>query len=404
MSNRSAAPKGDVTAAEGSTLFSIKRDGSGPTSVSRADRLEAAPLSADIRSLVEALLKYNASDLHLKVGRPPLFRIAGRLIAAKTVEVTSDLIKGYVGSLLNERQVRELETRRSIDFSFRLRDSGRFRCNVYYQRGQLALAIRTIPVQVPKLETLGIPEVACDLAMKNRGLLLITGATGMGKSTTLAALVQHLNETQPLHILTLEDPIEFVFSDAISTVTQREVGVDVPSFEDGLVSALRQDPDVIVIGELRDRKMMEIALTAAETGHLVISTLHTSDAKSTIDRVIDVFPLEAQNQIRIQLADALVGVVSQQLVPDISGDNRVLATEVMVKSPHIQQLILKNELGEIADAIASSNTYYHMNSMNQSLESLIKAGKISVEMAIQASPSPEDLRLALDGLTRDRKF
>ena len=404
MSNRAAVPKGGNPPSEGSTFYSIKRDAGGAASVARVEKPEAAAVSPDIRNLVEALLKYNASDLHLKVGRPPLFRIAGKLIAAKTVDVTSELIKGYVGSLLSERQVKDLESRRSVDFSFRLGDSGRFRCNVYYQRGQLALAIRTIPVQVPKLETLGIPAVACDLAMKNRGLLLITGATGMGKSTTLAALVQHLNETQPLHILTLEDPIEFVFADAMSTVTQREVGVDVPSFEDGLVSALRQDPDVIVIGELRDRKMMEIALTAAETGHLVISTLHTSDARSTIDRVIDVFPIDAQNQIRIQLADALVGVISQQLVPDISGESRVLATEIMVKSPHIQQLILKNDLGEIGEAIASSNTYYHMQSMNQSLEALIKSGRISADVALQASPAPEDLRLALEGLTRDRKF
>jgi len=403
MSN-STAPRSKAAPGEGSTLYVVKRGTEGTESLAAAEKRALSPLSRDIRNLVDALVKYNASDLHLKVGRPPLFRIAGKLVGAKTVEVTSEFMKGYVGSLLNERQIKELDTRRAVDFSFRLGDTGRFRCNVYYQRGQLAMAVRTIPVQVPKLETLGIPEIARDLAMKNRGLLLITGATGMGKSTTLAALVQHLNETQPLHILTLEDPIEFVFSDAMSTVTQREVGVDVPGFEEGLISALRQDPDVIVIGELRDRKMMEIALTAAETGHLVISTLHTSDAKSTIDRVIDVFPSDAQNQIRIQLADALVGVISQQLVPNINGESRVLASEVMVKSPHIQQLILKNDLSAIGEAIASSNTYYHMHSMNQSLEGLIKTGRISAEVALQASPAPEDLRLALAGLTRDRKY
>jgi twitching motility protein PilT len=291
-----------------------------------------------------------------------------------------------------------------VDFSFRFSDLGRFRCNAYYQRGQQALAIRTIPLQVPSLSSLGIPSVAQELVSKNRGLLIVTGATGMGKSTTLAALIQHLNETQALHILTLEDPVEFIFTDAQSIVTQREVGVDTPTLEDGLISALRQDPDVIVIGELRDRKMMEIALAAAETGHLVITTLHTSDARSAIDRLIDVFPAESKNQIRIQLASALVGVIAQQLIPSVNGDKRILATEVLVKSPHIEQLILKNELDQIGEAIGSSNTYYNMHTMNQSLEALIRSGQITEEVALQASASPEDLRLVLAGLTRERKF
>ena len=358
---------------------------------------------ADMRSLVEALVKFGASDLHLKAGRPPLYRVAGSLIPARVPDLSADQLKSYIGALMSDRQARDLEERRSVDFSFTVGQTGRFRCNIYFQRGQLAAAIRAIPLETPNIDVLGVPEIAKNLVQKSSGLLIISGATGMGKTTTLAGLIQHLNETQANHILTLEDPIEFVFSDVQSTISQREIGLDTPSFEEGLNSALRQDPDVIVIGELRDRRMIEIALSAAETGHLVIATLHTSNARGTIDRIVDVFPIEAKNQVRIQLASALVGIIAQQLIPSVEPKKRVLATEVLVKSPHVEQLIIRNELDLLDDAISSSNSYYHMQTMNQSLERLLRSGRITEDVAIHSSPSPEDLRLTLAGMTRDRK-
>jgi twitching motility protein PilT len=358
----------------------------------------------DMKYLIKALIKYNASDLHLKVGRPPLYRINGKLIPAKMPELTPQSAEALLLGMLSAKQVLQLEEKRQIDFSFRLKDYGRFRCNVYYQKDSISAAIRMIPLTVPNIDQLGIPAVVKELAERARGLLLVTGATGSGKSTTLSGLVQYINETSHVHILTIEDPIEFVYKDLKASITQREVGSDIPTLQDGLYGGMRQDPDVIMIGELRDCNMIEAAFKAAETGHLVISTMHTNDARSTIDRILEVFPGESQNQVRAQLASTLVGIVAQQLVVRADGTGRVPACEVMVKSPAIENYIMKQKLELIPEAIANSSDYYKMQSMNQALELLVRSGTISVDEALRSSFAPEDLRLLLSGIRHDDGF
>jgi twitching motility protein PilT len=359
----------------------------------------------DMHYLIRALIKYQASDLHLKVGRPPIYRIHGKLVPAKMSEVTQELAEIIIYSILTNKQIAELEVKRNIDISFRMNNLGRFRCNVYFQRGTVSAAIRMIPVAIPNLEDLHVPSVVLkELCHRPRGLLLVTGATGSGKSTTLAAMVQYLNENSQVHILTIEDPIEFIFRDIKASITQREVGSDIPTVKEGVVAGLRQDPDVIMIGEIRDTETIQAALTASETGHLVIATLHTNDTKSTIDRILDVFPAQAQNQVRIQLASTLIGVLSQQLLMRSDGAGRVPACEVMVKSPVIESYILKNELDRIPDAIASSNSYYKMQTMNQALEKLVIAGSITTEEAIKSASNPDDLKLRLAGVGREEGY
>jgi twitching motility protein PilT len=261
-----------------------------------------------------------------------------------------------------------------------------------------------VPFAIPRLDDLGIPQVLKELSRRPRGLILVTGATGSGKSTTLAGMINHINETSYVHVLAIEDPIEFVYRDMRAVITQREIGSDVRTFQDGLVGGLRQDPDVIMIGELRDREMIQTALTAAETGHLVIATLHTNDAKSTIDRILDVFPSDAKNQVRIQLASSLMAVLSQQLVARADGSGRVVACEVMVKSPAIESYILKNQLEHIPQAIAASNDYYKMQSMNQALQRLVLAGAITAEEALSSTAYPDDLKLLLAGISREQGY
>lgn len=363
----------------------------------------AAP-RIDMKYLVRALLKYNASDLHLKVGRPPLYRINGKLIPAKMDELGQDQVEQIVFGVLNAKQKVDLELYRQVDLSFHVKDLGRFRCHVYFQKGSLSAAVRTIPMQIPSVEDLGVPVVIKELCQRPRGLLLVTGATGSGKSTTMAAMLQHINETNHVHILTIEDPIEYVYRDLKSSITQREVGSDTRSLKEGLHGAMREDPDVIMIGELRDCEMIQLALTAAETGHLVISTLHTNDAVTTVERILEVFPSDAQNQVRIQLASVLIGVVAQQLVVRSDGSGRVPACEIMIKSPAIENYILKNELTKIQEAIATSNNYYKMQTMNQSLEHMVTNGVITTEEALKSSSNPEDLKLRLSGVTRDQGY
>lgn len=360
--------------------------------------------SFDMKYLIKALVKYNASDLHLKVGRPPLFRINGKLIPAKMPELNQQIAEMLLLGLLSAKQVLQLEANRQIDFSFRMKDYGRFRCNVYYQKETISAAIRMIPLTVPNIDHLGIPAVVKELALRARGLLLITGSTGSGKSTTLSAMIQHINETRNVHVLTIEDPIEFVYKDIKASITQREVGSDINSLQDGLYGGLRQDPDVMMIGELRDCHMIEAAFKAAETGHLVISTLHTNDTKSSLDRMLEVFPAEYQNQARTQLASTLVGIISQRLVPRADGTGRVPACEILVKSPAIENYIMKQKMELIPEAIANSNDYYKMQTMNQSLERLVRAGMISIDEAVKCSSAPEDLRLLLAGINRDDGF
>jgi len=351
--------------------------------------------------LIQALFKFGASDLHLKVGRPPCYRIHGKLVPARMEPLTAEVVEHLVQSVLTERQMAELRANWQVDASFWLEGTGRFRCNVFRQRNTLSATIRMIPMNIPRLEDLGVPSVLKQLGSRDHGLLLVTGPTGAGKSTTLAALIQYLNETQSIHILTIEDPIEYVFRDQKASITQREVGSDTHDARAALHAGLRQDPDVIVLGEMRDYETIRVALTAAETGHLVISTMHTVDARGSVERILDVIPPEAQNQVRLQLSTALVGVVSQQLLPRSDGKGRVLASEVMVNSPAVAAAISENRLLQLPELMASSNDYYQMKTFNQSLRELIEVKMVTAAEALKISPHPDDLQQLLAGIVRE---
>lgn len=357
-----------------------------------------------LKYLLNALLKHGASDLHLKANRPPMYRISGKLVCAKMSDLPTSTVKELLYSILTEKNIQELEKHLQVDCSFTIEGLGRFRANVFMQRGTVAGVLRMIPLSVPTLDQLRLPDVLKELVLKKRGLILVTGSTGSGKSTTLAAMLNHINETKHAHIITIEDPIEFLHRDQKSTVSQREIGSDAINMHDALMGALRQDPDVITIGEMRQIETIETALTAAETGHLVISTLHTLDSKSSIDRILDVFPAACKNQVRIQLSSSLLAIINQKLLPRADGAGRVAACEVMIKSPTIENLILTNQLEKIPETIATSMTYYKMQSFNQALQKLVMEGIITNEDAIFASNAPEDLKLRLSGFTREENF
>lgn len=354
----------------------------------------------DLQYLIRAFVKYNASDLHLRRKRPPLYRIHGKLLPATMPELSEEMIQKIILPIIPKTALEKFEQNRQIDFTFETDDSGRFRCNVFYFMNSLGAVLRRIPAEVPVFESLRAPAILKELVQKPRGLLLITGATGSGKSTTMASLIQFLNETQRLHIVTIEDPVEFVFQDKKSVITQRELGCDFHALNDALTSCMRQDPDVIVVGEMRDYRTFQTALTAAETGHLVISTLHTNDAKSALDRILDMFPAEQKNQARVQLASSLIGISAQQLVVKSDGSGRILSSEVMIKSPSIENCIRKATHEEIPQLIASSGTYYKMQTMNMDLESLVRDGSITLEEAISCSNNPDDLKLRFSGIDR----
>lgn len=351
-----------------------------------------------IHSLLKGLVKHKASDLHVKVGRPPLYRINGKLLPAKLPALNSEDVKRLAYSTMNQKQIREFEENLQIDFGYLVPGLSRFRANVFMQKGTLAFVIRVVPLEVPVLTSLNLPSVIQELALKPRGLLLVTGATGSGKSTTLAAIVEHINRSGRCHVVTIEDPIEFIFEDKMSTISQREVGVDAISMQTALRGALRQDPDVIMVGEMRDFATIQTAITAAETGHLVVSTLHTNTAAQSIDRIIDSFPADAKNQLRIQLASSLIGVVSQRLVKRADGKGRAVACEVLTKSPTVEKLIIDNRIADIDTAMESSTLYYKMQSMNQALEKMVRDGVITREEALLNSDRKEDLELKLSGM------
>ncbi len=355
----------------------------------------------DMRYLLRALLKYNATDLHLKVGRPPLFRINGKLVPAKMTELSDELVQQLIYSILNEAKASELKEKKQVDLSFHIPEVGRFRCNIFSQRGSLGAAVRMIPLTPPSLDELGVPSVVKDLCLRPRGLLLVAGPAGSGKSMSLASMVNYINENSQLHILTLEESIEYVFRDLKSSITQREVGVDILSLSDGFAAGTRQDPDVIVVSSLSDTQTIQLALRAAETGHLVLSAMPTADSKSTLERMINTFPQEMKNQVRIQLAGALIGVISQQLVVRSDASSRALACEVMVKSPAVETHILRNELDKIPSAIMSSNPYYRMQSMDQALEKLVLDRVVKIDEALKSAHHPDLLKARLSTASAD---
>lgn len=346
----------------------------------------------NIKELLLKTIQEGASDLHICVGLPPMLRIHGILTPMEgqkklTPEETQELIY----SVMNEEQIAEFETEKECDLSFGLEGISRFRLNVYRDRGSVVAAFRTIPFEIQSFEELGLPRVIAEFAYKPSGLVLVCGPTGCGKSTTLAAVLNKINLERKCHIITIEDPIEFLHHHKQSVVNQREIRADTKSFADALKYILRQDPDVILIGEMRDTETIQAALTVAETGHLAFATLHTNDALQTINRIVDVFPAAQQAQVRTQLSFVLEGVVVQQLIPKADGRGRVLAMEIMIPNPAIRALIRSQKLEQIPSMIEIGKAE-GMMTMNQSLYRLLRRGLISVDMAFKRSSNPEGLQ------------
>ncbi len=363
--------------------------------IAEAEKKETAAPAHSVRELLEELVRREGSDIHVTVGQPPKLRIDGELRdselwrATLTPAETSQL--AY--SLLTEKQKRAFEVEDELDFSFGIARLSRFRANVFRQRGAIALAIRQIPFEIRSFETLGIPPVVAAFADRVNGMVLVTGSTGSGKSTTLAALIDKINRERRCHILTIEDPIEFIHSHRMSMVNQREVGSDTKTFATALKYALRQDPDVILIGEMRDPETIGAAITMAETGHLVFGTLHSNSAAESINRMIDVFPHQQQPQIRTQLAAVLEGVVTQQLVPKKSG-GRGLAAEVLVVTPAIRALIRDDKTHQIYSSMQAGNKH-GMMTMNQSLLALYLDGGVTKDVMLNHSEEPMELERML---------
>jgi twitching motility protein PilT len=353
----------------------------------------------DIDEVLRKLVALRGSDLHLKVGRPPLMRLSSDLLPSDFPAVDEPGMEAILRKILGEAGWNRLTAECEIDASYEIPEVARFRVNAFRARDRYGAALRVIPLVTPTLDGMGLPPVLKDICQAPQGLVLVTGPTGSGKSTTLAALINHINETQPLHIVTIEDPIEFVYEDKKCTVRQRQLGSDVRSLSEAMRRVLRQDPDVILVGEMRDPETIELALHAAETGHLIFSTLHTNDAKQTLDRIVDTFPAEEHGQIRSQLALCLHAVVSQRLVRRADGVGRVAALEVMINSPNIRELIAEGKTSAIEKAIASSGDYYRMQTFNQALARLAMERVIAPEEALAVSTNPGDLKLMLRGVS-----
>ena len=349
--------------------------------------------------LVEALSQ-EASDVHIKVGSPPIFRVNGVLKPCDKLKPfeANEVSKMALG-LLNDWQKERFVKNREVDMGYEVVGMGRFRINIFQQRGKIRIALRIVPYRIKSLEELHLPAVLKNIALEQRGLILVTGTTGSGKSTTLASMIDIINNNRNCHIITIEDPIEFVHEDKKSIVDQREIGSDTSTFSGALRVALRQDPDVILVGEMRDFETIETALTAAETGHLVMSTLHTLNATETITRIISVFPPYHQKQVRLQLAGVLKGVVSQRLVPRADGVGRVPAVEALVSTARVRECIIeKDKSNEINDAIAKGVTTYGMQSFDQSLMFLLKEELITFDEAVKHCTNPDDFALRVKGI------
>ena len=349
----------------------------------------------NVRTLLEEMIGKGASDLHITVGEPPRLRIDGALADSAEKQILGQrdtLTLAY--SILTEQQKKRFETEDELDFSFGVENLSRFRGNLYKQRGCVGMALRQIPYEIMTLASLNMPPALTMLAERPRGLVLVTGPTGSGKSTTLAAMLDKINTERTCHILTVEDPIEFIHGHKSSTVNQREVGADTATFATALKYALRQDPDVILIGEMRDLETIGAALTIAETGHLVLATLHTNSAAESVNRVIDAFPSHQQPQVRAQLSFVLEGVVTQTLIPRPSGKGRVCASEVMICTPAIRALIRDQKTHQIY-SLMQSGKKHGMQTMNDALGQLYLQKEISLEDALKRSPDPEELRRAV---------
>lgn len=362
----------------------------------------------DVNDLLKTAHSQGASDLHLKVGSYPILRINGELspLSTETRLSQEDTLK-IAFSVMSPGQREVFKKKNDIDLAYSVPGLGRFRCNIFIQRGTIGLVFRVIPMRIPTIEELLLPDVLKKLSMEPRGLILVTGTTGSGKSTTLASMIDNINTNKTDHIMTIEDPIEYLHRDKRSIVNQREIGNDTESFSKALRAAMRQDPDVILVGEMRDFETIQTALTAAETGHLVLSTLHTIDATETVNRIISVFPPYQHKQVRMQLASVLRAIISMRLVPKMDGNGRVPAVEVLIATAMIKDCILDPDKSKmITDVVAQGALHYGMQTFDQSLFNLFKGGLISYEEAIRRATNPDDFALKVKGIqsTSDLTF
>lgn len=356
-----------------------------------------------LQQLLKAMVEQDASDLHITVGSPPQLRISGVMSKVKTDPMTSTDTKNLCYGVLTDAQKAEFEEHLEIDVSFGIKGLARFRGNIFMQRGSVAGVFRRIPFEIPDMNALGLPNVIRDMVKAPNGLILVTGPTGSGKSTTLASIIDHLNTTERGHIITMEDPIEFIHPHKNCVINQREVGTDTHSFASALKRVLRQDPDYILVGELRDMETIEMALSAAETGHLVFGTLHTNSAIQTINRLVDVFPADKQNAVRHVLSFVLLGVVSQQLLPRRTGRGRCLTMEIMRTNNAIRNLIREEKLEQVYSSMQVGQGESGMSTMNQSLVKLVADGTITEEVALEASNVPDELLRMLTAMPGTKK-
>ena len=354
----------------------------------------------DLTRYLAALAEAQGSDLHVKAGSPPRIRVDGALRRLPGEPVlTSDDTAAMAAAILREDAAETFARTNEADFAHAVPGVGRFRANAFRQRGSVALVFRLVRSSAVTVDELGLPPVVTRLAGEPRGLVLVTGPTGSGKTTTLAAMIDWINRTREVHIITIEDPVEVLHEDQLASINQREIGVDTDSFANAMRAAMRQDPDVILVGEMRDQDTVSAALGAAETGHLVLSTLHTIDASETINRIVDFFPPHQQNQIRVALAGSLRGTICQRLVPSVDGSGRVAALEVMVANGRVQNCILDpRQTGELHDIIADGE-FYGMQTFDQSLIALVEQGRVDLAQAMQAATNPHDMKLALQRRT-----
>jgi twitching motility protein PilT len=354
-----------------------------------------------VNDLLKVAVEHNASDLHLKVGSYPMMRVRGSLIpATEEKRLDHEDVVALSAAIMSTSQRQRFKDAQEVDLAYSVAGLGRFRCNVFQQRGTVGLVLRVIPMRIRTIEELGLPQILKKIALEERGLVLVTGTTGSGKSTTLAAMIDYMNQTRCVHIMTVEDPIEFLHRDQRAIVNQREVSVDTRSFAQALRSALRQDPDIILVGEMRDFETVETGLLAAETGHLVLSTLHTLDATETVNRIIAVFPPHQQKQIRLQLATVLRAVISQRLIPTTDGTARAAAVEVMISTPFIRDCIVDKEKTHlIPSAIAAGTSQYGMQTFDQSIFSLVEQGLVSYEEALRWVSNVDEFKLRSQGIS-----
>ena len=357
---------------------------------------QPAEVKVNLHQLLKTMIEKGASDMHITTGSPPLLRIDGSIVPLKLPPLGPVETKQLCFSVLTEEQRAHFEKHNELDLSFGVKGLSRFRANVYMQRGAVAGAFRTIPFKILSFEELGLPPIVPELANKPSGLVLVTGPTGSGKSTTLASMIDKINQEQRMHIITIEDPIEYLHPHKMCVVNQREVGTDTESFKIALKYVLRQDPDVVLVGEMRDLETIEAALTISETGHLVFATLHTNSAVSTINRVIDVFPPHQQQQVRVKLSFVLQGVVSQQLIPRMGSPGRTLAMEVLIPNPAIRNLIREDKIHQIYSQMQVGQEKHGMQTLNQSLFSLWARRVISLEEAMGRSLEPDELRMMME--------